>query len=48
MEKYGPKMKMQGRIPDALSGAMANRMFVVNVDTEEELKEFYEDLGRAY
>lgn len=44
MEKYGGQMKMQGRIPDALSGAMGNLMYVVNVDTEEELNAYFRDL----
>ena len=45
MEKYSDKMVMQGPIPDALSGAMANRMFVCNFDTEEEMNAFYDDLS---
>lgn len=44
MEKYGSCMKMQGRIPDALSGAMGNQMYIVNLDTEEELQEYFADL----
>jgi hypothetical protein len=44
MNKYGHCMKMQGRIPDALSGAMGNIMYVVNLDTERQRDEFYRDL----
>ena len=44
MERYGSKMVMQGRIPDALSGAMANVMYVVNLDTKEELDSYYREL----
>ena len=44
MDQYGHCMKMQGRIPEALSGAMANQMYLVNLDTEEELNAFYRDL----
>jgi len=44
MAKYGICMKMQGRIPDALSGAMANVMYVANFDTEEQLQQYYRDL----
>ena len=44
MEKYGFCMKMQDRIPDALSGCMANVMYMANFDTEEQLWEFYNDL----
>ena len=47
-QKYAGKIKMDDRIPDALSGAMANRMFVVNVDTEEELNQFYADLSQTW
>ncbi len=42
--KYGSNIKMHGRIPDALSGAMANQMYVANFDTEEDVKAFYRDL----
>ena len=44
MEKYGICMKMQGRVPDALSGAMANVMYIANFDTEEQLQQYYRDL----
>ena len=48
MMKYGHKMVMWGRIPEALSGAMANQMYVANFDTEEEMMAFYEDLAAQY
>ena len=44
MAKYGPSMKMWGRIPEALSGAMANQMYVANFDTEEEMQTYFRDL----
>ena len=44
MEKYGSRMKMQGRMPDALSGAMGNVMYVANLDTYEDLQEYFRDL----
>lgn len=44
MEKYGYCMKMQGRIPDALSGAMANQMYVCNFDTKDQMDQYYRDL----
>ena len=44
MAKYGSRMVMQSRIPDALSGAMGNIMYVVNLETEDELNEYYRDL----
>jgi hypothetical protein len=37
-------MKMQGRIPDALSGAMANEMYIANFDTEEQMQQYFKDL----
>ncbi len=48
MLKYGPKMKMWGRIPEALSGAMANQMYVANFDTEDEMHAFFSDLSATY
>jgi hypothetical protein len=44
MEKYGSKMKMVGRIPNALAGCMGNQMYVVNLDTKEELDQYFTDL----
>ncbi len=46
--KYGHCLKMTGRIPEALSGAMANQMYVCNFDTEEEMNEFYADMSATY
>jgi hypothetical protein len=43
MERYGAQMKMVERIPDALSGAMANQMYVAIFSTKEELDRFYDD-----
>ena len=48
MLKYGDHMKMWGRIPDALSGAMANQMYVANFDTEEEMMAYYADLAAMH
>lgn len=48
MAKYGANMKMHGRIPDALSGAMANQMYMANFDTEEEMNQYYADLLATY
>ena len=44
MEKYGKNMKMVGRIPDALSAAMGNQMYIANLDTDEERDMFFRDL----
>ncbi len=41
MREYGSKMKLVGRTPDALAGAMANQMYVGNYDTEEEMLEAF-------
>ena len=43
MAKYAASMKMVERIPDALSGAMGNQMYVANFSTKEELDQFYAD-----
>ncbi len=47
IEKYHGNMKMVERIPDALSGAMGNQMYVANFSTKEEMEAFYEDACRC-
>lgn len=47
LEKYRGQMKMVERIPDALSGAMGNQMYVANFPTKEEMDAFYEDACRC-
>lgn len=44
MAKYGSTMKMVGRIPDALAGAMGNQMYVANFPTEADMNAFYSDV----
>jgi len=44
MNKYGHQMRMVGRIPDALSGAMGNQMYVASFSTREEMDNFYMDV----
>jgi hypothetical protein len=44
MERYGENMRMVGRIPDALSGAMGNQMYVATFPTQEALDGFYADV----
>lgn len=44
MEKYGDKIKMAERIPDVLSGAMGNQMYIATFHTKKELDEFYNDI----
>ena len=43
INKYASQMRMVSRIPDALSGAMGNQMYVANFSTKEEMNEFYKD-----
>lgn len=44
MDKYGANMKMVGRVPDALAGAMGNQMYVATFPTEEALWGFYKEI----
>ena len=44
MEKYGAQMKMVGRIPDVLSDAMGNQMYVAVFGTKRELDAFYRNV----
>ena len=48
MAKYGSQMKMVDRIPDALSGAMGNQMYVANFPTKEAMDAFYQDILECY
>ena len=41
--KYAAQMRMVTRIPDALSGAMGNQMYVAVLPTKEEMDAFYQD-----
>ncbi|MCD8397279.1 MAG: carbamoylphosphate synthase large subunit [Lachnospiraceae bacterium] len=44
LQKYGTHVKMAERIPDALSGAMGNQMFVAVFDSQKEMRAFYDDI----
>lgn len=44
LEKYGENMKMVERIPDVLSGAMGNQMYVARFVTKEGMDQFYNDV----
>lgn len=46
ISKYAPQMRMVTRIPDALSGAMGNRMFLAVFPTKEAMDAFYFDALR--
>ena len=45
-QKYAANIRMMERIPEALSGAMANQMYIAVFPTEEELNQFYADAVR--
>lgn len=44
MAKYGSRIKMQGRVPKALSGAMADTLYMAIFETEQQMQEYYRDL----
>ena len=44
LEKYGSKIKMHCPIPKALSGAMADYMYLINASTREELNQIISDV----
>ncbi len=44
MEKYGERIKMVGRIPDVLSDAMGNQMYVAIFPAKRGLDTFYKDV----
>ena len=48
MARYGSQMKMVDRIPDVLSGAMGNQMYVATFPTKEEMNSFYEEILKVY
>jgi len=43
VEKYRSSMKMVERVPDALSGAMGNQLYIATFPTIEEMNAFYYD-----
>ena len=48
LAKYGANMRMEARIPDVLSGAMGNQMYVANFNTKEEMDQFYQDVLKCW
>lgn len=44
MEKYSGNIKMAERIPEVLSGAMGNQMYVAVFKTQKEMDAFYQDI----
>ena len=41
--KYAKQICMEDRMPDALSGAMGNRMYIATFSTEKQMAAFYKD-----
>ena len=48
MREYGHKMKLAARTPAALSGAMADMMYVANYDTEEEMMNAFQKMCEVW
>ena len=46
LHRYAAQMRMVERIPDALSGAMGNQMYVAVFPTREAMDAFYADVLR--
>lgn len=46
-DKFGANLKIVGRVPKALSGAMGDTMFVANFKTREELDDFIREMTEA-
>ena len=46
--KYAKQIRMMERMPDALSGAMGNQMYIAVFPTEEEMNQFYADAVRCW
>lgn len=44
LEKYASQMRMVGRIPQALSGAMADQMYIATFPTQKRMDQFYKDI----
>ncbi|MGN0985552.1 MAG: acetyl-CoA carboxylase biotin carboxylase subunit family protein [Candidatus Enterenecus sp.] len=44
LDRYAASMRMVGRIPDVLSGAMGNQMYMATFPTKEEMDAFYRDV----
>lgn len=44
MEMYGSNMKMEGRMPEVLSAAMGNQMYMANFPNKKAMDKFYKDV----
>lgn len=47
MGKYGAEIKMAERVPDALSGAMGNQLYMANFQTLEEVEDYFRVLSEV-
>ena len=46
LAKYGQHLKMAERVPDALSAAMGNQLYMANFQTEEEMDAYFEEITK--
>ena len=44
MEKYGDNMKLVERLPEVLSSAMGNQLYVATFSSQKKMDEFYKDI----
>lgn len=44
MEKYGENMKLVERLPEVLSSAMGNQLYVATFSSQKKMDEFYKDI----
>ena len=44
IKKYGAQIKMMERVPDVLSGAMGNQMYVATFNSRKEVDDFYQNI----
>ncbi len=44
-DKFGSELKIVGRVPKALSGAMGNFMYIANFSSKEKLDDFYAEIA---
>ena len=45
LANYGTAIKMAERVPDALSGAMGNQLYLATFETKEELEAYFDALS---
>ena len=44
-DKFGSELKIVGRVPKALSGAMGDFMYIANFSSKERLDDFYAEIA---